>query len=442
MQKKIRQAVSIILRSQDKIFVVKRQNHLKAFPGYTAFPGGKVDKVDKRETLYETLKTSAIREIKEELQFDISEIFPTNFYAKATSPDFNPLRYETYFFLIELDSIPNLIIDEDEVARSWWISADEIIKDFDLGNHLMVYPVRRVLESLGEKVSVDNDELLKFDDRVEAIPCIEPLKHFFQLMPLSNTVPPAERTNSFIIGDDEKILIDPSPKNQSEYTTFLNAIKNYNISKIVISHHHKDHHQYSTNLAKDLDLPIYISSDSENRIRRIYGTHYFKNIVVYNLAEGDILGTWLGQAIKAYEIPGHDEGHIGFAPENLNWFIVGDLFQGIGTVVVGGEEGDMSKYMASLQKVIALSPRCVIPSHGIALGGTNILQKTFDHRLIREKQILDLYNSGQSVDEILSNIYFDLPLKIVPYAKANIVSHLSKLRLENKLSKIYTLNKS
>jgi glyoxylase-like metal-dependent hydrolase (beta-lactamase superfamily II)/8-oxo-dGTP pyrophosphatase MutT (NUDIX family) len=442
MQKKIRQAVSIILRYQSKIFVIKRQNHLKAFPGYTAFPGGKVDKADKRDSFYETLKVSAIREIKEELQLDITEYFPSKFYAKATTPDFNPLRYETYFFLVELDYLPRLIIDKNEINKSWWIKADDIITDFALGNHIMVYPVKRVLESLGDKSTICIEELFEFDNRSEAIPYIEPLKNFYQFMPLSNTVPPAERTNCFVIGDYEKILIDPSPKNQREYNLFLSEVNNFNITKIIISHHHKDHHQFSTHLARDLNLPIYISSDSEERIRRIYGEKYFDGIVIHNLAEGDILGLWLGQSIKAYEIPGHDEGHIGFAPENLNWFIVGDLFQGIGTVVVGGDEGDMSKYMASLKKVIALNPNCVVPSHGIALGGSNILQKTYDHRLIREAQVLDLYNSGQSVDDILKTIYFDLPLKLIPYAKANIHSHLKKLNIEKKLTKNYKLNKA
>ncbi len=95
---------------------------------------------------------------------------------------------------------------------------------------------------------------------------------------------------------------------------------------------------------------------------------------------------------------------------------------------MGGEEGDMAKYLLSLEKVIHLNPNCVIPSHGIPLGGTNILQKTLDHRLIREKQIKDFYLSGLSVDEILTQIYSGVPVEVHRYAKMNIESHLFKLK--------------
>ncbi|MEC7540770.1 MAG: hypothetical protein VX759_07300, partial [SAR324 cluster bacterium] len=40
------EAVSSVFFFQDQIFVVVRQNHLEAFPGYHAFPGGKIDSQD------------------------------------------------------------------------------------------------------------------------------------------------------------------------------------------------------------------------------------------------------------------------------------------------------------------------------------------------------------------------------------------------------------
>ena len=46
MPKTIRDAISVIFTFEDQIFVIKRQNHLRSFPGYLAFIGGKVDKED------------------------------------------------------------------------------------------------------------------------------------------------------------------------------------------------------------------------------------------------------------------------------------------------------------------------------------------------------------------------------------------------------------
>ena len=61
--------------------------------------------------------------------------------------------------------------------------------------------------------------------------------------------------------------------------------------------------------------------------------------------------------------------------------MAGDLFQGVGTVVIGEPEGNMQTYMETLKKVIKLNPKCVFPSHGIALGGSHILQKNLVTRI-------------------------------------------------------------
>lgn len=432
---KIRKAVSIIFIHKEEIFFIKRQNFLNAFPGYTAFPGGKVDECDEEGTLSDTLMNTLRRETKEELGIDIvneKKIDSINKIAKATSPSFNPLRFETYFFAIKISEKINFNVDENEAMEYGWIKPEKILDEFDQGKRLMVGPVRDVYSKLIK--NIDDKTFIDLDSGCEhPMPQVEFIKDLIQVMPLSNTIFPATRTNSFIIGDNQKVLIDPSPKNLEELNTYIQTLREYKIEKILITHHHKDHHQYATNIAKLFKIPIYISRDSQQRIEVIYGIDYFKNIKLYNLQEGDIIAQWLGEDIRIYEIPGHDEGHLGIAPTSLKWFLVGDLFQGIGTVVVGGDEGNMDKYMNSLQKIIDLNPKCVIPSHGIALGGVNILKKTYDHRVMREKQILELHNSGKNIEEILTKLYSSIPRSVIKYARQNIESHLIKLKKEKRI---------
>jgi len=88
----------------------------------------------------------------------------------------------------------------------------------------------------------------------------------------------------------------------------------------------------------------------------------------------------------------------------------------------------MTKYFHTLQKVIELNPNCVIPSHGIALGGTEILKKTLEHRKFREDQIKKMMDKGMDIEQMLAAIYFDIPEKILKYARANIVSHVDKIK--------------
>lgn len=439
MNENIRQAVALVFRYKSEVFYIKRQNYLKAFPGYTAFPGGKVDKKDIVDSLDNTLLNTLKREALEELKINIDELQNAKIIksiskiAKATSPSFNPLRYETYFFEILLNEKMILRADKDEAAEYGWKDAYNINADFNNGERLIVAPIRKLLNLISEaKKTISYVDLDEIREKT-VLPQIEVKKDLYQIMPLSNTVPPATRTNCFVYGSQEHIVCDPSPKTIDEYRKLIEALSSFFVSKIFITHHHKDHHQYSVSLAKYFNAPMTMSKFTFNQILKVYGEDYFDDIKIEFIKGGDILGNWRGQDVLVYEIPGHDEGHLGIAPRNLEWFIVGDLFQGIGTVVVGGEESSMTKYFASLNKVIDLSPQCVIPSHGIALGGTYILERTLKHRELRENQVLELFKEGKTKDEILRTLYFDLPKKLHRYALANIESHILKLKEEGKI---------
>jgi endoribonuclease LACTB2 len=147
-----------------------------------------------------------------------------------------------------------------------------------------------------------------------------------------------------------------------------------------------------------------------------------------------VLCRWLGRAVRAYAVPGHDEGQLALMPDGHAWCIVGDLIQGLGTVVIAKPEGHMGRYFESLRKIIALAPRAIYPSHGIAMGGVYRLQETLKHRELREKQVLGLFHEGRSIGEMLPLIYADVDPRLLPLAQMNIESHLDKLREEGVIS--------
>ena len=415
----MRDTVLGIFKHGDELFFVKRQNGLRTFPGYTSFPGGKVDR---GETLHEAM----VRELNEELDIIIEpEHLKSIGFAEA--PDFNPYRFRVHYFLIEMDEKPSFVMDEGEIASGFWLSPTEFLKEYQRGEHLIIPPMQMICEYFMKGNNSEDNFTLIVDE--EKVPMIATLGEVFQIMPRSLTVPPATRTNSFFIGDT---LIDPSPQDEEELLRFENTLLDFDIKKIMLTHHHGDHHKYAPFLARKWNVPIYLSADTKVRIEG-YDENYFSEIELNILNDGDKLTSWNGDDVLVMAVPGHDEGHLAPYPTSKKWFIAGDLFQGIGTVVVGGDEGNMIKYFSSLEKVIALSPSCVIPSHGIALGGTNILEKTLEHRKMRENQVLDMLNKGLSLEEMLKNIYFDLPEKLIKYARANIESHIDKLRTEGKI---------
>ena len=131
-------------------------------------------------------------------------------------------------------------------------------------------------------------------------------------------------------------------------------------------------------------------------------------------------------------MPGHDNGQLALMPTCGSWCIVGDLIQGIGTVVVSSKPyGSMSKYFNSLEKIISLKPEVIYPSHGIAMGGVFRLEKTYEHRLKREEKVAELLDKGFSEQQMLEQIYPGLDERLRPYALINIIGHIEKLQEVN-----------
>lgn len=448
--KKILDAVSIVMTCGDEIFAIQRQNFLRAFPGYWAFPGGKVEEGDDIHSSHSELVKNldpkllgaAVREGQEELGIDLREeiasgrVERVDLLGLAVTPDFNPYRFATYFFRFHFREKVSFKVDENEAQVAKWITCQDLLNEYEHGRILAVPPVIKVIETLGKTPETQTITDLNFAyDSDKYVPYIESIKGVRQFMPLSNTLPPANRTNAFLIGDEgaDKIFVDPSPGSEEEYQKLKNTVSDFGVNKIFLTHHHLDHHERSTDLAREWKLPVLLSADTHQRILK-KRPEYFSGVETQIVKEGDILTRWIGRDVQVYEVPGHDEGQLALAPVDMSWFLAGDLFQGVGTVVIGGDEGDMSKYFATLEKVITLSPRVLFPSHGIGLGGTSILERTLEHRRVRENQILNLHQAGHDPDQMLEIIYADTPKGLWPYAKANILKHLDKLRLDGRIT--------
>ncbi|MFT6070376.1 MAG: glyoxylase-like metal-dependent hydrolase (beta-lactamase superfamily II) [Bacteriovoracaceae bacterium] len=437
----MRKAVTVVFTFEEEIFSVKRQNYLTVFPGYLSFPGGKVDREDSMEPtghkeldkFAPDLMQALIREVQEEVNVDLRElpIKRVEEVALAVTPEFNPYRFETYFYWVELTSRVDFDCDEGEVFEGSWKKGSALLKEYEEGLHLAVPPTVRIIERFAASLFSDERTELRLPYNPETqVPWIESISGIKQFLPRSHTFPPANRTNCFLIGDT---LIDPSPIDEDEYLKLKNSISSLEVKKIFLTHHHPDHHEFAPRLALELNLPIFISLDSRSRIEAKWGEDYFKKNKVYLACDGDILTDWKGKPVHLMAVPGHDEGQLAPYVESKEWIIAGDLFQSVGTVVVGGDEGDMAKYFSSLEKVIALNPKAIFPSHGIALGGVHKLKMTLAHRKKREAVVLKLAMTGKNTEEIFEEVYEGLEARLKIYAIATIEKHLEKLIKEGSL---------
>ncbi len=449
---KIIQAVSVVFIYQDQIFSIVRQNHLKFFPGYTSFPGGKVDRderISEDLKLFEgidfnegVLFSALIREIQEELSFDVVE-YLKNYNQKideniccklgiALSPPFVPVQFENHVFRIVLKAKPNFKIDPNELASGAWQAPREIVGEYCKGLRLFVPPVIKLIRYLCEDLYRKNTPEISalgesFDNNTE-VPMLEHMVGIKRITPLSNTLPPADRTNAFLIGD---ILVDPSPIDENELTKLFKTLKPLIYNKILITHHHRDHHQFSVDIARMKKKPMVMHSKTQKRLLEKMGEDYLDGVRVEFVKEGDIVTKWIKKDIHVYEVPGHDDGQMALAPQTMEWFLVGDILQEHGTVVIPPKEGDMDDYYNTLERIIKLNPKVIIPSHGIFFGGVNRLIDALEHRKKREQQIVKLLNDGYSEEKICEMIYKFVNPKLRKYAMHNVKSHVMRLKKHN-----------
>lgn len=419
-------AVAAILACDGEILLIVRKDHLRAFPGYTAFPGGKVER---DESELEALA----RELKEEIDFNLKQedsVIEIHEFTCAVTPRFNPIRFTTRYYKIELEKKPDLVANPKEIEDMYWMTPNGLLQYYSKGDVLMVPPVLSMIRQLKENFSLKRaDVQFTWNERQE-LPVIQCLKGILQILVKSHTLFPAVYTNAFVIGDKNKgrVVVDPAPKDENELNKFLHSVKNLELEGVFLTHHHLDHNEQVNKTASSLNIPVKMGRDTFERIKKREGNDYFKKLKIEFLEEGSVLNTSLGEEVVCLAVPGHDEGQLALAPRSLKWCLVGDLIQTTGTVVIASPEGDMEKYFSSLERMIQLNPRFVLPSHGIIMGGVEQLRRTLKHRKKREKQIQELSFKKKSIEEMVAVVYKGLDDRLLDLAKENVKSHLRKLK--------------
>ncbi len=450
MTRPVYDAVTVVFTCGELGYITVRRPEMPAFPGYWAFPGGKVDRTDPDTPLEERwlsehepkLMHALCREIEEEINFDLpaairnGQVKDICKLGVAITPKFEPFRFNTRFYRIELSEPVDFEVDPRETAHGEWAPWKELDARYEDGQLLGVPPTIVVIKSLAADPGLRDLSALKFEfDADKYLPCIEALRGVRAIPVPSHTIPPATRTNCFLIGDEDaqRFLVDPSPQDEENLEKLCRSVEPVGFDAVFLTHHHPDHRQFADVIARRYEVPMHLSQDSYERIHKRTGGKFFEGIETVIRSDGEVLTQWLGRDVMILAVPGHDEGQLALMPTDHAWCIVSDLIQGIGTVVIAAPEGNMRKYMGSLQKVIDWDPKVIYPSHGMGMGTTFRIRNTLMHRQMREGQIMDMHNDGKTNEQILSVVYKGIDERLLPLAMCNIESHLEKLREEGRI---------
>lgn len=146
-------------------------------------------------------------------------------------------------------------------------------------------------------------------------------------------------TRTYIVGRERPAVIDPGPLDRAHAEAIVAALEGRE-PIILLTHHHSDH----------ADLAEPLARETGGRILPV--------------AEGDAVRTDAGD-LHVLATPGHAPDHVAFHWPARGAVFVGDTFMGVGdTTLVAPPEGDLAAYLRTLDRIAALEPAILYPTHG------------------------------------------------------------------------------
>jgi glyoxylase-like metal-dependent hydrolase (beta-lactamase superfamily II) len=152
------------------------------------------------------------------------------------------------------------------------------------------------------------------------------------------------------------------------------------------------------------------------------------------LADGDVVRVG-DDSLQALHTPGHSPDHLAFWHQPSATIFTGDLVvQGSSVMIHWSRGGDLAQYLASLERLLSLEPRRLLPAHGPVIDQPRaILSGYLEHRRQRERQVIDALRAGHAgVQAIAESIYDGLAPALMPAAQENVRAHLEKLKTEGR----------
>jgi glyoxylase-like metal-dependent hydrolase (beta-lactamase superfamily II) len=232
-------------------------------------------------------------------------------------------------------------------------------------------------------------------------------------------------TNTYLCADAGAVLcIDPGPDDRRHLAAILAAAEPLGaISTVLLSHSHPDHRPLARALAAQTGALIRCMEPAR--------------------ADDGALPLRDGERVHAGELtleavatPGHAADHLCFWDADSRILYSGDhILEGM-TTVIAPPDGDMSEYMASLERVKRLRPATILPGHGVRVDdAAALIDEYLVHRREREAEVLSAARErGAPVTpvELVPAIYAQYPKELWPYAAMSVRAHLDKLVKEGR----------
>lgn len=478
----IKKAAAVILHKGTgknlRVFLAERSPKLRFLGGYYAFPGGVVDgdsqdavgalrECARRELFEETgvllgapsdldaARRKTVREalLRHEQQepgereagtcAEWDELCARCDRALFTevcgvlTPPFAPIRYDTVFYLAALPAGETAEIWPGELVRGEWVKPAEALERWRRGELKIAPPVLTLLEVL-ENVGlaafpqIAAGLMQGFKDGI--LPPVRFSPGVMMASLRSDTIPPADTTNTYIVGNEIIWVIDPGTSDEEEQARLLDLLDNLvdagrTLGGILLTHHHPDHIAGLVAVATELDLEVRAHPRTLDRLPE--GVRLGAALEDGDTVElGSTPDGAEGWRLHAIFTPGHAQGHLCFREDRYFAVIAGDMISTLSTIVIDPPEGHLTTYMQSLHRLEALEIGTLYPAHGPpAQDGRRVIKRFLTHREARQAKLVAAVTEGPGdPDSLLSRVYDDVAPAILPIARRSLEAGLEKLQ--------------
>jgi len=212
-----------------------------------------------------------------------------------------------------------------------------------------------------------------------------------------------EGTNTYLVGRDPAVVIDPGPDDPDHIEALRSAAEaRGGIGAVLLTHGHGDHSDGVRALGVEPAHP----EDGQ-----------------------EIAG------LAALATPGHAADHLCFVVDRACF--TGDLILGEGSTIVGPRDmgGSLRDYMNSLRRLQSLDLEVLYPGHGPEVDDPAAkIAEYIAHRQEREDRLVAALERGErSRGTLLDEVWDDVPKELRGAAAIAMQAHLEKLDEEGRL---------
>ncbi|MDG2070506.1 MAG: MBL fold metallo-hydrolase [Pseudomonadales bacterium] len=205
-------------------------------------------------------------------------------------------------------------------------------------------------------------------------------------------------TGTYVIGKGNVAIIDPGPLLEEHIDALKESLACESVSHIFITHTHMDHSPAAKLLKEFWQADTYgFGPHGAGKIEQgilVEEGGDMEFVPDVTIRHGDVI-TGDGWTLEAVYTPGHTSNHLCYALREEKALLTGDHVMGWSTSVIAPPDGDMTQYMQSLQLLLERDDEIYWPTHGTCIKDVkHFVQCFIDHRLERERQIIDCLKEG------------------------------------------------